>query len=338
MSLSEFRAKYPQHFGANRSSGPVAQSLREHIKIDISAKHDKSLRRWNRFLCADLAHGEHESATRAGGVAFYRERFVYVWTNQYFLPALFSNPHHSQQLVRWFGVDRSSARTPARVHRVYPTLLKLVVLPSCAVLDRVRKFLVANPQFRDPERYAGLQIRAFQVSAFGSMSRAFDQCQEHLISPRSADPKHFFLATMHPVVRSYFREKYRDRVAWMTESSDQLTGQGAGGEVGALADMFMLSISTTVLVSPQSTFGGFVGPFGEVDTRVVAWWVNGERPLSGSANETITALCPLQRSREPCFSSWFRLDRIYHRSNLAKTGLNTLSCSLHELPEDVMTC
>lgn len=359
MSLTEFEKLYPAEFydeGGNRStkrrasgasvaSGatpvpPMHRPLEQHVKIDVSAKHDKSLARWNRFLCANLServdkhHPSFAAAAASTAAAndaqsttakshFFSEKFVYVWTNQYYLPALYANPFHGSELA--------TLLPPARA---YTTLLRILALPSRSVLRRLAAFL--DKERLLPRGYDAMQVRPFQTHVITSMSRAFDECYEKVVAARSRTSDvergrsgdgggRVFLATIWPQILAYFKQRYKHRVVTQTSeksvNADQKTSD-VEADQQALTDMLLLSLAQELFISPGSTFGVFAMAFGEVDVVKVNYARRGDdtRPL-----------CERVTSHQACFGSWFQRDKIFHR-------MKALSCDLLSLPADLMNC
>ena len=341
MSLTRFRRKYPSEFGAAKGHGAVAPSSLDHVKVDISARHDKSLRRWNRFLCSDTALGADVASSsdfkpsfatkRKGAVSmttFFDEKFVYVWTNQYYLPGLFANPAHADELHDMFPNQPSM--------QVYNLLVKLLVIPSRPVMATVASFAAANVEL-DVGRHVSLQIRAFQVHVMDHMARGFDECLGML--RRSNESKivsrSFFLASMHPPVRAFLIKAHGSGVvkSLAPASSEQGTGRGPRLDQEALADMVLLAMSRHVFISPGSTFGSFIGAFGDILPRMTRWYLHGD-----VGRHTLESMCPLVASTQPCFAAWFKYDHLFHRSSVGSNASNELSCGLRAIPSHAMHC
>jgi hypothetical protein len=316
MSLSEFRRKYPKEFDAANGA--------EHAKVDIAARHDKTLRRWDHFLCRRLDAQSGAADTARNDTIFFPERFVYVWTNQYYLPALFANPHHAAELQRMFPDG-----TP------FQDVLGLLAIPSLPVVKKLRAFFDREgaagpgPHLVAP-RAAGvgegsfdaLQIRAFRNHEINSMARDFDTCWSKVRSrdATAAQREPFFLASMHAEVRSYFAAQYGSHARTQAPpTKDQCTSGNATCDQEAFADMMLLGLSRRLFVSPGSTFGMFVAAFAELPPYAVR--------EHGS--------CRVIPNVEPCFGAWFRRDHLLRRS-MAKPS--PLSCTLARVPPKIINC
>lgn len=322
MSLTEFYAKYPDAF-ENEKTHRVQSSRSGHVKIDISARHDAKLLRWSRFACAKLDNHCCDTDFPSGHIPFDRffpEKFVYVWTNQYYLPLLFANPHHGATLRRLLPV------------KPFSTLVRLLVIPSHGVMRRVASFF--DNQRRAfpsapllPGTYDALQVRAFSFKEMPALAAAFHTCYRKPSSP-------FFLATMHDDIRSNFEQKYNAsllRVLSTKVAGDQMTGKGISADVEALVDMLLLALGRRVLLSAGSTFGVFSAAYGELPAVRVNWKASHAAPGD---------ICEPMTSDQPCFGSWHKYDHLMQRSNLGSGRLagNDIPCTLLRLPEGVMSC
>jgi hypothetical protein len=322
MTMTDFHAQYPSHFGDIRRIRP---SKLGHVKIDLSARHDKKLLRWSRVACGNVSDHSKDSDTmfNSNRSYFWPETFVYIWTNQYFLPLLFANPFHGAQMKRLLPV------------KPYSTLLRLLVIPSRDVMQRVSSFFDHQQrQFPDrplvPGKYVALQVRAFSFPEMPDLAKAFLKCLRGSMK-QHAEP--FFLASMHEPIRSAFASTYNSsilRVQSEKVAGDQHTGKGAEADIEALVDMLLLALGKSVLLSPGSTFGTFSAAFGEIPAIRVNW----------KNLRTQQPLCETLRSLQPCFGSWFKYDHLFQRSNLGsnKTTGNDIPCTLKLVPTDVMFC
>lgn len=346
MSLTEFHQMYPSTFGMRDNQSRVPSFFAGHVKIDISARHDKNLVRWSRFACGNLSH--HCCDTNGGvgggargrdvrdGLLFFPETFVYVWTNQYYLPLLFTNPFHAAQMQSMLP------------RRPYATLLRLLVLPSRRVMKRVSDFFEKQRQDFPaaplvPGSYDALQIRAFSFKEMPDLAAAFLSCYRRQAA-EGAERHPFFLATMHETIRSHFERHYTSkdmRVLSARVATDQMTGKGAEADVESLVDMFILALSRRLLISPGSTFGTFSAALGEVPTVRVNWKQRAALLLTpGGGKDLEGKYCEVLPSLEPCFASWFKYDHLLQRSNLGsgrRTG-NVVPCELQPLPDGAMFC
>jgi hypothetical protein len=343
MALRDFRALYPHEFDRSSAATTVRtsdpRSHVEHAKVDVAAKHDRTLRRWNRFLCTNMTTPvEYTPALNGGALAapgwsvravapphrgspsaasegdpmrfFFPERFVYVWTNQYFLPAFYANPFHNAQMRAWFPDDRP-----------YRTLVRALVLPSQPVARAVRAFFTAHAIA--PLTYDALQIRAFQDSTIAPLAHAFAQC----LGPRQAvqaAASPVFLASQHAAARAIILKHYAGEGQVHVNAPPreaQVTGN-AQHDQEALTDMMLLALGRTLHASRGSTFGSFVAAFTDVPTVVVGL----------DKRDASKVYCtPLTRT-EPCFASWVWYDAIPRR------GAGKLTCKLAAIPENAMSC
>lgn len=294
MALRDFRALYPHYFSDPSWRG-------EHAKVDLSARHDKHLRRWDRLLCKDLKTD-----------SFFEEKFVYIWTNQYFLPGLVANPAHRGVLM-----DAFPRNNP------FQTLLKLFVLPSLTVAARVEHFLCVSGL--RGKSFTALQVRAFREKGMKELARAFERCaveSKHSEAPGHRNNNSFFLASLHPQIRDYFREHRRVGVAKVLAPARAVEIHNVAHDQEALTDILILARASKLFISPGSTFGTFAAALGGVmPVRVHDVVQPGVSP------------CELVRELEPCFGSWRRYDHLLQRSSE-----NHMSCKLSQLPVSMDTC
>lgn len=283
-SLRDFRRMYPTSFPLGRSP-PTDE---DHVKVDISARHDKRLVRWDQLLCTNMTS------------SFFNARFVYVWTNQYYLPGFYANPLTRSRMLSWFP------------NGPYSTVVKLVALPGLPAARQSVEFLHQHRELK-LFSYAALQIRAFQVSSFSSLAASFSKC----LTVRGAPiDKAMFLATMHAPILDSLRKDYGPHVVTRKPPNhEQGTGKDFGKDVDAFVDMLLLAFGGKLYVSHGSTFGGFVAAL--ADKHPIRVYSEGR--------------CDQLFSPEPCFSSWFRYDKIYHRKQ-------ELSCRVSDIPSGAMYC
>ncbi|CUG87889.1 galactoside 2-alpha-L-fucosyltransferase-like protein, putative [Bodo saltans] len=322
MTVSQFQSQYPSHFGDAKRAVP---SKLGHVKIDLSARHDKKLLRWTRVACGNVSDHSKDSDTKFNSDRmhfFFPETFVYIWTNQYFLPLLFANPFHGAQMRRLLPV------------KPYSTLLRLLVIPSADVMRRVALFFdMQEKRFPQqplvPGKYVALQVRAFSFPEMPDLAKAFLKCLKGS-SKRHGEP--FFLASMHEPIRSAFASTYNASILRMQServAGDQHTGKGADADIEALVDMLLLALGNKVFLSPGSTFGTFSAAFGDIPAVRVNWKeMNSQR-----------SVCEALLSLQPCFGSWYKYDHLFQRSNLGSNRSNNdIPCTLRPLPTDVMFC
>ena len=313
MSLTEFRLKYPDMFTPDGKEKNNGRSSDEHVMLDIRSRHDKKLFGWNRLLCTNMSGG----AGSKDGLLFYPEKFVYIWTNQYYLPALFANPIHGPQLRSYFPVDKPGP---------YDTMVRLLMIPSLPVVKRLQDFF--RKTHLSPKRFTSAQVRAFQVNAIAGLAEAFDRCMK---ADHAVDRIHpFFLASMHQPVREYFAKHYGPIAKTLAPPRhDQPTGQ-VEGDQEALADMLILSLSSELYLSHGSTFGTFSAAYGGIVPHVVAGRQVANKVCQSPDGKAKAAL-PKDGTFQPCFGSWYHYDHLAHRQK-------EIRCELMPIPEHVMSC
>ena len=293
MSLRVFREKYPHYF-------TDAQYSLQHVKVDITAKHDHSNKRWNRILCKNLTQS-------------FRQRFVYIWTNQYFLPILFANPVHSDQMKALFPPSDDG-----RVDAFGP-LVRFLFLPHRVVMQRAHEFICRN--FKG-KRVLGLQVRAFRAGGMDTMASTFSTCANQVYKTETASDQLYFVASMHSEVRDKLIKIYgKERLLFLDEPRER---QGTGDltlDREAVADMFILMHTGDFLLSPGSTFG------------LLAAGYRSFLPVRVHRSQRY-GVCSRMESSQPCFGSWLSYDFI---SQKAQAG-NTYTCKVNPIPHELDNC
>ncbi|RNF07491.1 hypothetical protein TraAM80_03347 [Trypanosoma rangeli] len=313
MSLSQFEKIYPEEFRRQNNSTEVALFKDGHAKIDIRAGHDKKLRLWKHLACGDTS--------TTGEVDFFsREKFIYIWTNQYFLPLFYANKRTKPIMHAWFSRD------PFR------SLLPLVFLPARPAMYRVVRYMRLNALLKR-RRYVGLHIRSFSRHKTGGLVKSFFACVNQFAA-RAPSPPTFFLASMYREAKSYFSVNPLKKGARVVSlDSDQKgegqgTGQGPVPEWEALADVVILSLSSHLFLSPASTYGFLAAAAGEVEFIT---FVKARSLDAGRSEDTRCVRVDANAVTEPCFTSWFRLDFIRKRRQ-------QMRCELGDLPSWALHC
>ena len=321
MSLTEYRNAYPREFDASLHF--------QHAKVDIAARHDRALRRWNRLLCSNLSESTRYAAAQRGsevvpegakfGLAnrttgewstakfFFPEKYIYIWTNQFYLPGLFANPFVQDKLRLIFPRGRP-----------YTVLLSFVALPARPVMLLVRDFF-RNFTNLQPGNYLALQVRAFQNRAFVPLSSSMEACAMKMTQFTGGGS--FFVASMHQPVREYFTKKYGSRPTFLAPPRHEQDTGVAARDQEAFADMMILALAGRLIASPGSTFGSFVGALTGVPPVV---------PVVNPADGRVQ--CRTGGS-QPCFAAWLWYDKLQHRGASGR-----LSCRTLPIPETVHTC
>jgi hypothetical protein len=283
MTLRSFKKKYPHYF-----SKPEYKM--EHVKVDISARHDQSNKRWQRLLCNNLTDS-------------FSQKFVYIWTNQYFLPLLFANPIHSAQMRAMFpGNDP------------FGPLVRFLLLPHRVVMKRTHEFICKNFHGR---KVVGLQVRAFRAGGMEQMATTFANCAKQIHS----DVDVYFVASMHTPVRETLTKIFGlSKIVVL----DQPRGHQHTGDLEldreALSDMLILMHTGDFLLSPGSTFG------------LVAAGYRSYLPVRVHRSQA-DGLCSRMRSSQPCFGSWLSYDFISQKS---QQGVYT--CKAQSIPSELENC
>ena len=190
----------------------------------------------------------------------------------------------------------------------YSTAVKLIAIPALPAARQSVEFVLQSSRLK-PMKYSSLQIRAFQVSGFSSLSSSFTQCLKG-----GSDP--FFLATMHAPVLENMQRAYGSRVVTRkAPQHEQGTGKDYTKDIDAFVDMLIMAFGGSLYMSHGSTFGGFVAAL--ADLKPMRVYKEGK--------------CEMLSSTEPCFSSWFRYDKIAHRKV-------DLKCHINEIPQRAMYC
>lgn len=327
---------------SSSSSSDFFFSHPQHVKVDIAHRHDKTLRRWNRMLCSNMSEeiqvkfdtqthsdifASHDAKKMMKSASsnqnnnnmavearfFFPEKFVYIWTNQYFLPGFFANPFTSKQMRALFPNNNP-----------YSVLVRAIVMPSLPVVRQVRKFFQQNTDVSllHPLEYVGLQIRAFRDREILELGKYFEYCfEKHHQHPHQKSP--FFLATLHEAVRQHFAKKFgTGRVVTLAPARHEQKTGTAIFDQEALTDMFLLAFSKDLFVSPRSTFGSFVAAYAQTHPRIVSF----------DATTKMGATCSRAKFLEPCFASLIRYDKLMN----GREG--KLSCKLEKIPDGASGC
>ncbi|KEG11781.1 hypothetical protein DQ04_02291110 [Trypanosoma grayi] len=312
MSLSEFERIYPDEFRNHNYSHDIVPFKNGHAKIDIRAGHDKNLKLWKHFACGDPLIGR--------GIDFFsRQRFVYVWTNQYFLPIFYVNKRTSSVVKSWIKKD------PFR------SMLPLVFLPARPVMYRVLRRMRSSPRIQN-RKYVGLHIRSFKQQDESRLIASFSICVRQFLD-KVTFPNMFFLATMSQEAKNHFsilQSTSKSRfVVQETKGKNekQSTGQGVVQEWEAVTDVVLLSLSRHIFLSPTSTFGFLAAAAGEIEAITVV----SDRYVSGGLGDRTCMMLNGNVVTEPCFTSWFRLDSIGSRRH-------HIGCEMDFLPSWSLEC
>ncbi|KAH9589052.1 hypothetical protein LSM04_001187 [Trypanosoma melophagium] len=311
MSLKEFEEIYPNEFRIHGNSKEVELYKDGHVKIDIRARHDKKLNLWKHFACVDSESHEIDF--------FSKQKFIYIWTNQYFLPLFYVNKRTQKIISNWFSTN------PFR------SILPLIFLPSRPVMFRVLRTLTLNPLLKK-RKFVGMHIRSFRRNHLSHLIKSFSYCVDRLID-KSHSVQNFFLATMHSTVKKYFNHlPLENKAKFFTLEStrnvdEQSTGQGSVREWEAMTDVVLLSLSKHLFLSPSSTFGFLAAAAGEIESITI---VNTRDSFTNLKKDTCSILDG-NIVGEPCFASWFRLDSIWHRRN-------QIGCEMDEMPAWSLNC
>eukprot|EP00760_Papus_ankaliazontas_P002048 PhM_4_TR10809/c0_g3_i1/m.60641/K13681/FUT; xyloglucan fucosyltransferase len=284
MSLRDFAAKYPHYF-------KDSQYAEEHVKVDITARHDISNKRWERLLCNNLTDS-------------FSHKFVYIWTNQYFLPLLFANPIHADQMKRMFPDDDA-----------FGPLVRFVFVPHRSITQRAHTFVCKHFQGK---RVTGLQVRSFRPTGMEQLAAAFGDCADAL--HKNTDV--YFVASMHEPVRKTLNARYPGRIVVLDAARHQQFTGDVGHDREAISDMFILMHTDDFILSPGSTFGMVAAGYRSyLPVRT--------HPLRGGK----AAPCSRMSSAQPCFGSWLSYDFISQKS---QQGI--YKCKAKPIPKPLDNC
>eukprot|EP01062_Namystynia_karyoxenos_P017589 TRINITY_DN16486_c0_g1_i1.p1 TRINITY_DN16486_c0_g1~~TRINITY_DN16486_c0_g1_i1.p1 ORF type:complete len:403 (+),score=140.14 TRINITY_DN16486_c0_g1_i1:613-1821(+) len=317
VDLRDFRRLYPRYFTQEWED--------HHVKVDIISKHDKQLLHWRLLGCSDL-RGFPDTDTK----------FVYVWSNQYYLPLFYANPQLRSRMQELFpGEDpfgplaRFLLRPNAEVERLVEEFYcsKFARQPPAPPGAPAADGPVFAPPAPPPRPVIGLQIRAFRPNLMTDMAREFDGCLkgQHAGAVGRQDAS-LFLASMHAPVHTYFAGQYGrgDSGGKVLTFDPAVIGEQRTGSLDderhALADMLLLGRSTDYILSPGSTFGSFVAGY------------HGHRPLQ--MHSMGLRRCTRLSFSQPCFISWLRGDKLQ-----VKMGAGHFPCKPESPPPALVhTC
>eukprot|EP01065_Artemidia_motanka_P024373 TRINITY_DN29033_c0_g1_i1.p1 TRINITY_DN29033_c0_g1~~TRINITY_DN29033_c0_g1_i1.p1 ORF type:complete len:593 (+),score=207.20 TRINITY_DN29033_c0_g1_i1:42-1820(+) len=292
--LRDYRQVYPKYFGPQWED--------HHVKVDVISKHDKLLMHWRLLGCTDL------QAFPDGDT-----KFVYVWSNQYYLPLFYANPALRRRMRELFPDDdpfgplsRFLLRPNADVERAVEDYYceHFVGESAAGAGASVSDGPLFVPPQPPPRPVVGLQIRAFRPHGMSDMAHEFDGCLRSKLAELIGSGASIFLASMHTPVHQYFVDKYRTEA----EGGKLLTRPAAIGEQrtgsvaderSAIADMLLLARTSDYILSPGSTFGSFVAGF------------HSQRPVC--MHSMGLRKCSRLASSQPCFISWLRGDKIHFK-------------------------
>eukprot|EP00755_Sulcionema_specki_P025965 Sspe_Gene.15892::Locus_5548_Transcript_1_1_Confidence_1.000_Length_1751::g.15892::m.15892/K13681/FUT; xyloglucan fucosyltransferase len=297
MHLRDFKKLYPSHFNDRD----------HHVKIDIISKHDRTLQHWRPLLCSPpQAFPDNDT------------RFTYIWSNQYYAPLFFANPHTASEMHRLFPDGD-----------VFGPLSRFLLRPNAEVEKTVQKTLCDT--FRSVPRLGGgkllqpaeegrapgvlgLQIRAFREAGMVEMAKEFDGC----VRKTGLGDRRIFLASLHRPIRDYYQRTYGKRLLLLEQDArvEQKTGSKED-DIEALADMLLLARTGDYILSPGSTFGSFTAGY------------HSHLPLQ--MHSMGLTKCTRLTSSQPCFHSFVRSDKLQRR-----IAEGHFPCTPHPIPETMM--
>lgn len=187
-----------------------------------------------------------------------------IFSNQYFLPLLLLNPHHSMQMEAMAeplegggggesegGADGAAASVPS----LWTPGLRALWRPSPRLAARLATY--TRKAALDTERYVAMHVRvnfADQRDGQQKLARAVACARSRLTA---ANASRLFLATMYASNRKALSSALGPlgvQVHWFGRAMEAQAESTAASD-SALADMLLMGGAHEVLVTPGSTFG-----------------------------------------------------------------------------------
>jgi xyloglucan fucosyltransferase len=287
------------------------------------------------LLCNDLS-------------VYYKEQFVFLFSDQYYLPALHHNPHYAQFFKEWFPpVD------------IFGPLARFLVRPRPPVASEIVRFhrRLALNSSGGSRRVIGIQLRTATMKGFDAEFCAWDswamadypgayfKCALLMdaLAPysdsrfRSLDHRLgsaadstasvamatvggsaaedqdkeavFFLATDNVNVRPIAKAELGHRLHYYEQ---EVTRKINVGHATALIDMFLLALSDDIITTSMSTFG------------YVSAGLASQPPVLLS----FQGQCARELTSQPCFHKWMYVKHgsCYNRTSMISPGIPAPPC------------
>ncbi len=267
---------------------------------------------------------------------YYKEQFVFLFSDQYYLPALSHNPHYAQFFRDWFPpVD------------VFGPLARFLIRPRAPVAAEIVRFhkqLTSNKS-SSSRRVIGIQLRTATMKGFDAEFCAWDswamadypaayfKCAllmdtlsqssvDHVASAEdlqaaaamtsiggigAGEPGEraavFFLATDNIGVRPLAKAALGHRVHYFEQ---EVTRKINVGHATALIDMFLLALSDDIITTSMSTFGYVAAGLASLPPVLLSF----------------QAQCARELTSQPCFHKWMYVKHgsCYNRTSMISPG------------------
>eukprot|EP00293_Proteomonas_sulcata_P021307 CAMPEP_0184290592 /NCGR_PEP_ID=MMETSP1049-20130417/2774_1 /TAXON_ID=77928 /ORGANISM="Proteomonas sulcata, Strain CCMP704" /LENGTH=284 /DNA_ID=CAMNT_0026597765 /DNA_START=107 /DNA_END=961 /DNA_ORIENTATION=- len=273
---------------------------------DIIYDHSKLLDlRWNNpiefeyLLCRDLKEA-------------FPQQYLFVFSDQYYLPALRHNELYQSQLQEWFGED------------IFGVLARYLMRPKEYIMQEVSTFY---DRHLSNTYSVGLQVRTATMKehdlkalvegmddfAWRDWINSFWKCGM-LASYRAASASSYFIASDHRRVKSAADTMFGNRSHWYKQ---EVTRAKISGHATALIDILILSTCDDIVTTTMSTFG-------YVPAALAA-----KEPLVVSYQST----CLREITSQPCFHKWGYLmqAKCYDKTKMISPELRM--CGIYSPPE-----
>jgi xyloglucan fucosyltransferase len=275
---------------------------------------------------------------------YYKEQFVFLFSDQYYLPALHHNPHYAQFFRDWFPpID------------IFGPLARFLVRPRASVAAEIVRFhrqLALSNSSSSRRRIIGIQLRTATMKGFDAEFCAWDswamadypaayfkcallmdvlsQSSGSYHAPSSDSDSNtaaamtslggsgaeehigksavFFLATDNENVRPLAKAALGRRVHYFEQ---EVTRKINVGHATALIDMFLLALSDDIITTSMSTFGYVAAGLASLPPVLLSF----------------QAQCARELTSQPCFHKWMYVKHsmCYNRTSMVSPGLRILS-------------
>lgn len=232
----------------------------------------------------------------------YTQQYLYIFSDQYFLPALLHNELYSETIKDWFGPD------------LFGTIARYLIAPKPYIMSRAashaRQHLVGKASIGIQLRTATMSGHDISMMANGMHPFAwkdwvgsFFKCSYFSVPPGLNSS--YFLATDNTLVHGPARQHLGSAVNWIDQDIDR--GK-ISGHVTALVDIVILSLCSDLVVTTMSTFGYVPAALSSIVPLVV----------------TYHSTCYRELTSQPCFHKWNYLHdaACYDRHSMVGTLLD----------------
>lgn len=183
-----------------------------------------------------------------------RQRAWRLMSNQYFLPLMLLNPHHSDELASMAGAPPDERGDPQPAF--WGPALSYFFRPLPHVMRQVDHFRATH--FMPGERVIGVHFRCLAIDGlcrYGTKkdpTRAVECARTRLLA---SGAKHLFVATMHHSHRLAFERGLSGvaNVSWYGKAVEQ-QDQSVAQEEARMVDLMLLSRMDELLLATHSTF------------------------------------------------------------------------------------